>query len=84
MKVLRRLQPWQTILLQHPIPIRIVPFQQLAIMPAVRGETGIEAVVAEAEAEEGGPIEAKEKASALRTQGSVARRATWAGASICT
>jgi hypothetical protein len=85
MKVLLRLQTWQTTLLQHPLPIRTVLFRRLATIPGARVETGIRAVEAEAEAEEAGRIGVEEeRASALRTQGNVTRSAIWAEASICT
>jgi hypothetical protein len=84
MKVLLRLQTWQTTLLQHPLPIRTVLFRRLATIPGAKGETGIKAVEAEAEAEEAGRIGVEERASALRTQGNVTRSAIWAEASICT
>jgi len=85
MKVLLRLQTWQTTLLQHPLPIRTVLFRRLATIPGAKGETGIKEVEAEAEAEaEAGRIGVEERALALRTQGNVTRSAIWAEASICT
>jgi hypothetical protein len=83
MKVLLRLQTWQTTLLQHPLPIRTVLFRRLATIPGAKGETGIKEVEAEAEAE-AGRIGVEERALALRTQGNVTRSAIWAEASICT
>ena len=84
MKVLRRLQPWQTTLLPHSLPIRTVPFRRVAIIPGAKGETGIEGVEAEAEVEGGGRIGGEERASDLRTRGNVTRSAIWAEANICT
>jgi hypothetical protein len=85
MKVLLRLQTWQTTLLQHPLPIRTVLFRRLATIPGAKGETGIKEVKAEAEAEaEAGRIGVEERALALRTLGNVTRSAIWAEASICT
>jgi hypothetical protein len=87
MKILLRLQTWQTTLLQHPLPIRTVLFRRLATIPGARGETGIKEVEVEAAAEaeaKAGRIGVEERALALRTQGNVTRSAIWAEASICT
>jgi hypothetical protein len=82
MKILRQLQPWQTTLLQHPLPVRIVLFRQLATIPGAKGEAEIVAV--EVEAEGAGMREGGERALALRTLGNVTRSAIWAEANICT
>jgi hypothetical protein len=52
----------------------------LATLPGVRGETGVKAVEAEAEAEEGN-IRGGDEASAPKTRGNVIRNAIWAGTS---
>jgi hypothetical protein len=83
MKVLQRLQPWQTTLLRRPLPTETTLFRQLGTISGIigEGETGIEVVEAVAEAEEDSRG-AEGKASAPpRAQRIALRSAIWAGTS---
>jgi hypothetical protein len=76
MKVLRRLQLWQTIRTRRLLPTRALLVRLMATIPGLKG-AGMQAVEAEAEAE--GRI--RGGASVPRTRGVVTRKATWAAAS---